>query len=54
MRRLIEQLLDLSRLDAHSVTIDPQPLVLRQVLEEVAEATAPGDGRDRRRSTAWR
>ena len=42
MRRLIEQLLDLSRLDAHSVTIDPQPLVLRQVLEEVAEATAPG------------
>ena len=42
MRRLIEQLLDLSRLDAHSVTIDPQPLVLRQVLEEVAEATTPG------------
>ena len=42
MRRLIEQLLDLSRLDAHSVTIDPQPLVLRQVLEEVAQATAPG------------
>jgi signal transduction histidine kinase len=42
MRRLIEQLLDLSRLDAHSVTIYPQPLVLRQVLEEVAEATAPG------------
>jgi signal transduction histidine kinase len=42
MRRLIEQLLDLSRLDAHSVTIDPKPLVLRQVLEEVVEATAPG------------
>ena len=42
MRRLIDQLLDLSRLDAHSVTIDPQPLVLRQVLEEVVEATAPG------------
>jgi signal transduction histidine kinase len=42
MRRLIEQLLDLSRLDAHSVTIDPRPLVLRQVLEEVANATAPG------------
>jgi signal transduction histidine kinase len=42
MRRLIDQLLDLSRLDAHSVTVDPQPLVLRQVLEEVVEATAPG------------
>ena len=43
MRRLIEQLLDLSRLDA---PLDSgsilQPLVLRQVLEEVAEATAPG------------
>jgi signal transduction histidine kinase len=42
MRRLIEQLLDLSRLDARSVTIDPQPLVLWRVLEEVVEATAPG------------
>jgi signal transduction histidine kinase len=42
MRRLIDQLLDLSRLDAHSVAIDPKPLVLRQVLEEVVEATAPG------------
>jgi len=42
MRRLIDQLLDLSRLDAHSVTIDPQPLVLRQLLEEVVEATVPG------------
>ena len=42
MRRLIDQLLDLSRLDAHSVTLDPQPLVLRQLLEEVVEATAPG------------
>ena len=53
MRRLIDQLLDLSRLDAHSVTIDPQPLVLRQVLEEVVEATAPGavslERRSRRR-----
>jgi signal transduction histidine kinase len=38
MRRLIDQLLDLSRLDADSVTIDPQPVVLRQALEEVATA----------------
>ena len=41
MQRLIDQLLDLSRLDAHSVTIDPQPLVLRQVLEDVAQVAAP-------------
>ena len=38
MRSLIDQLLDLSRLDADSVTIDPQPVVLRQALEEVATA----------------
>jgi two-component system sensor histidine kinase MtrB len=41
MRRLIDQLLDLSRLDAHSVSIDPQPLVLRQVLEDVVQVAAP-------------
>jgi signal transduction histidine kinase len=35
MRRLIEQLLDLSRLDARSVAIQPQPLVLRQLLSEL-------------------
>lgn len=43
MRRLIEQLLDLSRLDARSVTIEPQPLVLRQALEELVASAAPGD-----------
>jgi GAF domain-containing protein len=41
MRRLIEQLLDLSRLDLRSVTIEPRPLVLRQLLEEVIQAAAP-------------
>jgi signal transduction histidine kinase len=45
MRRLIDQLLDLSRLDAHSVTIEPQPLVLKQVLEDVLEG-APTEGVD--------
>jgi signal transduction histidine kinase len=35
MRRLIEQLLDLSRLDERSVHIVPKPLVLRQVIEEL-------------------
>lgn len=43
MRRLIEQLLDLSRLDARAVTIEPQPLVLARVLEDVARVAAPGD-----------
>ena len=45
MRRLIDQLLDLSRLDAHSVTIEPQPLVLKQVLEDVLDG-APTEGVD--------
>ena len=35
MRRLIEQLLDLSRLDARSVKVRPEPIVLRRVLEQV-------------------
>src|SRR6185312_4246129 len=35
MRLLIEQLLDLSRLDARSVVIEPQPLVLLQVLSDL-------------------
>jgi len=41
MRRLIEQLLDLSRLDMRSVTIEPRPLVLQQLLEEVVRTAAP-------------
>jgi signal transduction histidine kinase len=42
MTRLIEQLLDLSRLDAQSLMIDPQPVALRSALEEIASA-ALGD-----------
>jgi signal transduction histidine kinase len=42
MTRLIEQLLDLSRLDAQSLIVDPQPIVLRSALEEIASA-ALGD-----------
>jgi signal transduction histidine kinase len=38
MRRLIEQLLDLSRLDSRSIAIEPQPLVLRQVLSDLVAA----------------
>jgi signal transduction histidine kinase len=35
LRRLTEQLLDLSRLDARSVKVRPEPIVLRRVLEQV-------------------
>jgi signal transduction histidine kinase len=38
MTRLIEQLLDLSRLDSRSIELDPQPIVLRSTLEEIASA----------------
>jgi two-component system sensor histidine kinase MtrB len=41
MRRQIDQLLDLSRLDMRSVAIEPRPLVLQQLLEEVVRAAAP-------------
>jgi signal transduction histidine kinase len=41
MRRLIEQLLDLSRLDTHSPSLRPQPLVLRQILTGVIGSTWP-------------
>jgi signal transduction histidine kinase len=43
MRRLIEQLLDLSRLDARSVRVRPKPMVLRDVLEELVEDEDGGD-----------
>jgi GAF domain-containing protein len=42
LRRLIEQLLDLSRLDAHALPIEPQPLVLNSVVGEAVGAAAPG------------
>jgi len=41
LRRLVEQLLDLSRLDEQAVTLDPRPLVLRTVLEEIAAGVVP-------------
>jgi signal transduction histidine kinase len=42
MRRLVEQLLDLSRLDAEAIEITPQPLPLRERIDEIV-ATAVGD-----------
>jgi signal transduction histidine kinase len=41
MRRLLEELLDLSRLDAQGLKVDPRPLVLSSVLDEIAAATLP-------------
>ena len=35
LRRLIEQLLDLSRLDAHAIDVKPQPLVLERAVAEI-------------------
>ena len=39
LRLLIEQLLDLSRLDAKAISIEPQPIGLRALLSEVAAET---------------
>ena len=39
LRRLIEQLLDLSQLDARRIAVDPQPLVLHTVLAEIVATT---------------
>jgi signal transduction histidine kinase len=36
LRRLIEQLLDLSRLDSQSIDVQPQPIVLERLLASVA------------------
>ena len=37
LRRLIEQLLDLSRLDARAIEVQPQPLVLRRTLGDLVQ-----------------
>jgi signal transduction histidine kinase len=41
MARLVEQLLDLSRLDAEAIEISPRPIALRPHLEEIVAAAAP-------------
>jgi signal transduction histidine kinase len=40
MRRLVDQLLDLSRLDADAVRIEPQPLAVREQVEAAVRAAA--------------
>lgn len=42
LRRLIEQLLDLSQLDARRASVNPKALVLHSSLAEIVAATVPG------------
>ena len=41
LRRLLEELLDLSQLDAHGVTVTPTPSDVRTMLEEITKETVP-------------
>jgi signal transduction histidine kinase len=41
LRQLVEQLLDLSRLDAEAVVIRPQRVVVRERMEQIVDAVAP-------------
>ena len=43
LRLLLEQLLDLSRLDAYAIAVAPRPVVLQSVLGEIVAAAAPDD-----------
>jgi signal transduction histidine kinase len=42
MARLVEQLLDMSRLDAASIRISPEPIALRAELEQIVRGSALG------------
>ena len=42
MRRLLEELLDLSRLDSHAIAVDPRPIVLRRALAHIIEQADVG------------
>jgi signal transduction histidine kinase len=41
LRRLLEELLDLSRLDSHAIGLDPKPVVVRTVLDEIVRHAVP-------------
>jgi signal transduction histidine kinase len=41
LKRLLEELLDLSRLDSHGIKIDPKPTVLDTALRAIASASVP-------------
>src|SRR5215203_285514 len=42
LRLLIEQLLDLSRLDSRAIEINPRPLTVRELVEHVVDSVAAG------------
>lgn len=45
LRRLLEELLDLSRLDTHAISLEPRPIVLRSVVSAIVQqAVSPGSG----------
>lgn len=46
MSRLVEQLLDMSRLDAASIEVSPELLTLKPELEEIVQASAAGREED--------
>jgi signal transduction histidine kinase len=46
MSRLVEQLLDMSRLDAASIHVAPELITLKPELEQIVRATAAGRARD--------
>jgi signal transduction histidine kinase len=41
LKRLLEELLDLSRLDSHGIRVDPKPMVLHAALRAIASASVP-------------
>jgi K+-sensing histidine kinase KdpD len=41
LRRLVEELLDLSRLDSGVIHVNPKPLVVRTALEQIAQEAVP-------------
>jgi signal transduction histidine kinase len=41
LRRLLEELLDLSRLDARAIDVQPRPVVLRSALSEIVRGALP-------------
>ena len=44
LRRLLEELLDLSRLDARAIGVEPRPVVLKSVLADVVDGVLPSSG----------
>ena len=43
LRRLLEELLDLSRLDSRAISVAAKPLVVRAALEQIAKEVVPAD-----------